>query len=108
FVVHSLHALFIRPGNDDVPILYQVDHTRDGQTFCTRRVRAIQKGKDIFVRHVSFKLMEKGRAYDHTEGMPAVPSPESLPSVWERSIKKNDKSTVVSRDSFPFPVDIKR
>src|ERR687893_2634847 len=58
--VHSLHAYFIRPGDPRVPIVYDVDRIRDGRSFTTRRVVAIQHGKAIFSLSASFQLMEQG------------------------------------------------
>lgn len=74
--VHSLHAYFMRPGDPAVPIIYQVERIRDGASFTTRRVVAIQHGKAIFSMSASFQLDEEG--LDHQVEMPAVPTPESL------------------------------
>jgi acyl-CoA thioesterase II len=80
--VHSLHAYFLRPGDPTVPILYEVDRIRDGRSFTTRRVVAIQHGKAIFNLAASFHLDEPGPA--HQVPMPEVPDPESLPTFRER------------------------
>ncbi|PZU83822.1 MAG: acyl-CoA thioesterase II [Shinella sp.] len=74
--VHSLHAYFMRPGDPAVPIVYQVERIRDGASFTTRRVVAIQHGKAIFSMSASFQLDEPG--LDHQVEMPDVPTPESL------------------------------
>ncbi len=74
--VHSLHAYFMRPGDPAVPIIYQVERIRDGASFTTRRVVAIQHGKAIFSMSASFQLDEEG--LDHQVAMPDVPAPESL------------------------------
>jgi acyl-CoA thioesterase II len=74
--VHSLHAYFMRPGDPSVPIIYQVDRIRDGSSFATRWVVAIQHGKAIFSMSASFQRDEEG--YDHQIEMPAVPQPEEL------------------------------
>ncbi|MCJ7994501.1 acyl-CoA thioesterase II [Rhizobium cremeum] len=74
--VHSLHAYFMRPGDPAVPIIYQVERIRDGASFTTRRVVAIQHGKAIFSMSASFQLDEPG--FDHQVEMPDVPAPESL------------------------------
>src|SRR6185312_4082324 len=76
--VHSLHAYFIRGGDPSVPILYEVDRIRDGRSFTTRRVTAIQHGKAIFALSASFQKDEEG--LDHGEPMPDVPRPETLPT----------------------------
>ena len=77
-VAHSLHAYFMRPGDPKVPILYEVDRIRDGRSFTTRRVDAIQHGRAIFSMEVSFQVEETG--LEHQIAMPAVPPPEALPS----------------------------
>ncbi|GAA4412918.1 acyl-CoA thioesterase II [Actinokineospora soli] len=79
--VHSLHAYFIRGGDPAVPIVYQVDRIRDGRSFTTRRVVAIQHGKPIFALSASFQRVEPG--VEHAEEMPEVPDPESLPTYHE-------------------------
>ncbi len=67
-LVHSLHAYFLRPGDPSVPILYEVDRIRDGRSFTTRRVVAIQHGRAIFNLQTSFHVPEQG--YDHEASMP--------------------------------------
>jgi acyl-CoA thioesterase-2 len=83
--VHSLHAYFIRPGDPAVPIVYTVDRVRDGRSFTTRRVSAIQHGKVIFTLSASFHHGEPGP--EHASAMPQAPPPESLPSQAERMEK---------------------
>jgi acyl-CoA thioesterase-2 len=74
---HSLHCYFILPGDPQVPIIYQVERLRDGKSYSTRRVTAIQHGNAIFSIMVSFHADEEG-AFDHQEKMPDVPPPEKL------------------------------
>src|SRR6266581_4564978 len=76
--VHSLHAYFLRPGVPNIPILYDVDRIRDGRSFTTRRVVAIQHGQAIFSMSVSFHVDEP--SLTHQAPMPEVPPPEQLPS----------------------------
>ncbi len=78
---HSLHAYFLLAGDPKVPIVYEVDRIRDGRSFTTRRVVAIQHGHAIFSMSVSFQLGEPG--LDHQAEMPDVPGPEELPSEAE-------------------------
>jgi len=78
---HSLHAYFILPGDPKVPIIYEVDRIRDGGSFTTRGVKAIQHGKAIFSMIASFQREERG--FSHQAGMPNVPPPEELPSEEE-------------------------
>ncbi len=75
--VHSLHAYFLRPGDMTHPIIYEVDPVRDGRSFTTRRVHAIQHGEAILTMIVSFQKREDG--WEHQDAMPQVPPPESLP-----------------------------
>lgn len=81
-VAHSLHAYFLRPGNVSKPIVYDVDRIRDGSSFTTRRVVAIQSGEPIFNLAASFQKIEAG--FSHEDAMPEVPAPDSLPSEQER------------------------
>ena len=74
--VNSLHAYFLRPGDPTIPILYEVDRIRDGRSFTTRRVVAIQHGRAIFNMSASFHRQEQG--LEHQLPMPDVPPPESL------------------------------
>ena len=73
---HSMHAYFIKAGSSDLPILYEVERIRDGRSFCTRRVVAVQDGSAIFNMDVSFQIEEPG--FDHAHPMPNVPLPEEL------------------------------
>lgn len=78
---HSLHAYFLLPGDPKVPIIYDVDRIRDGKSFTTRRVIAIQHGHPIFSMSVSFHDNEAG--FEHQARMPEVPGPDKLPSESE-------------------------
>ncbi|MFI9306336.1 acyl-CoA thioesterase [Streptomyces triculaminicus] len=77
--VHSLHAYFLRPGRPGVPIVYQVERVRDGRSFTTRRVVAVQQGRTIFNLTASFHQSEPG--FEHQVPMPDVPEPEKLPRL---------------------------
>jgi acyl-CoA thioesterase-2 len=86
---HSLHAYFLLGGDPKVPIIYEVDRIRDGRSFTTRNVKAIQHGRAIFSMSVSFHVHEKGLS--HQFHMPDVPKPDALPdeaelkaSVWPK------------------------
>ena len=80
--VHSLHAYFIRPGDPAVPLVYTVERVRDGRSFSTRRVTAIQHGKAIFTLSASFHRAEQG--LEHAHPMPRVPPPEEVRRNAER------------------------
>ena len=77
-VLHSMHAYFLLAGDIEMPIVYDVEHVRDGGSYTTRRVKAIQKGRPIFTVQASFQLPEEGLS--HSVPMPDVPPPESLQS----------------------------
>ena len=79
--VNSLHAYFLRPGDPRVPIIYDVDRIRDGHSFTTRRVVAIQHGKAIFNLAASFHVVEDGPSHQYP--MPDAPDPETLPTIRE-------------------------
>ena len=87
--VHSLHAYFLRPGDVNAPIVYDVDRSRDGSSFTTRRVKAIQHGHSIFDMSASFQKVEPG--FDHQVDMPNVPPPEQVPTDQERLAAQGDK-----------------
>ncbi|MHB8190998.1 MAG: acyl-CoA thioesterase II [Ferrimicrobium sp.] len=80
-LVHSLHAYFIRPGDPSIPLLYEVERIRDGGSFSTRRVLAIQHGRPIFNLSASFHRSEPGLS--HHRSMPTVAPPEELPTFDE-------------------------
>jgi acyl-CoA thioesterase-2 len=82
--VHSLHAYFVRPGDPSVPIVYDVERIRDGATFATRRIVAMQHGKAIFFMTASFHDDEDG--FEHQIPMPDVPQPEDL--LGEQELKE--------------------
>ena len=88
---HSLHAYFLRPGDPQIPILYEVDRSRDGGSFTARRVVAIQHGAPIFTLAASFQRAEQG--FEHQSQMPVVPAPETL----------EDDQAVLLRDTALAP-----
>ena len=78
-LAHSLHAYFLRAGDHDAPIVYDVDRSRDGRSFTSRRVVAIQHGRPIFTLAASFQVEEEG--LDHQFEMPEAPSPDELEPI---------------------------
>jgi acyl-CoA thioesterase-2 len=86
---HSLHGYFILPGDLEAPIVYFVDRLRDGRSFTTRRVTAIQHGRAIFNLSASFQVRESGP--EHQVAMPAVPPPEELVSELEQIRRQADR-----------------
>jgi acyl-CoA thioesterase II len=101
--VHSLHAYFLRPGDPEVPIIYLVDRIRDGRSFTTRRVVAIQHGKAIFTLSASFQVPEAGG--EHQFPMPKAPVPEATP-LWQDRLKEYG-DRVPARWLRPRPVEIR-
>jgi acyl-CoA thioesterase-2 len=87
--VHSLHAYFLRPGDVARPILYTVERSRDGGSFTTRRVSAVQNGQQILVMAASFQEAEVG--LDHQDPLPEAPAPEAVLSDAEASLRFSDR-----------------
>jgi acyl-CoA thioesterase-2 len=79
YLVHSLHGYFLRPGDAKAPTVFIVERLRDGGSFCTRRVSAIQHGKTIFSMSASFQTDQSG--IEHQDAMPAAPPPDDLPGM---------------------------
>lgn len=109
-ILHSLHAYFLLPGDVEAPIVYNVEHNRDGRSFSSRRVLAIQHGRPIFNLAASFQVDEEG--LEHQFEMPDVPPPKDLRSHYEVSAEQLKIAPVLLRrwcDRFgPFefrPVD---
>ena len=99
---HSLHSLFILPGNHRLPIEYEVERVRDGGTFSTRRVVAYQEGRRIFVTSISFQTPEAGLS--HQKAAPEHKQPEEL----ESSIQRWKEGAIQGRRPFqPVPVDFR-
>jgi len=100
--VHSLHAYFIRPGDPSVPLVYLVDRVRDGRSFTTRRVSAVQHGETIFTLSASFHHAEPGP--EHADPMPDVPPPEAVERRHDRLVRVLGEASVPWRDS---PIDLR-
>ncbi|NMO22581.1 acyl-CoA thioesterase II [Pyxidicoccus fallax] len=105
--VHSLHGYFLRAGDASKPVVYTVDRVRDGGSFTTRRVVAIQKGEPIFTMIASFHVEEPGLAHQAT--MPDVPGPEGLPSEMELLRRSADRIPERLREKFLHdkPIEIR-
>ncbi len=99
--VHSLHSYFLRPGDPMVPILYEVDRIRDGRSFTTRRVVAVQHGRAIFNLEASFHDLDEGP--QHQVPMPEVPAPEALAPLAERLEPWKDE--LAEWFDRPHPID---
>ena len=102
---HSLHAYFLRAGDPARPVVYSVDRIRDGRSFATRRVVAIQNGHAIFNMSISFQMNESG--YEHQIPMPEAPDPEGLPS-WNDQISETSRRAGFEKwASDPRPIDMR-
>ena len=104
---HSLHAYFMLPGDPAIPIIYEVERLRDGRSFSTRRVLAIQHGEAIFAMSASFQVAEPG--LEHQMPMPDVPMPEELPDREEmnRSVLPNMPDAVRAYYQRERPIEIR-
>ena len=104
-VCHSLHCYFIRPGDPNIPILYEVDRSRDGSSFTTRRVTAIQHGHQIFNLAASFQVIEDG--FEHQSAMPKVAAPDELPDMFEQFRAQLDQMPEAARRMMgrPRPIE---
>ena len=103
--VHSLHAYFLRPGDPSIPLLYRVDAIRDGRSFTTRRVVAIQHGKAIFTLAASFHRPEEG--FTHQVAVLDAPSPEDLPRAEDVLVDDPETQHLLALLRDRFPVDIR-
>ena len=105
--VHSLHGYFLRQGDASKPVVYDVDCIRDGGSFTTRRVVAIQSGKPIFSMSASFQVTEDG--YDHGSAMPDVPGPDDLVSEAElaRRLAEAIPEKLRKIATAPRPIEIR-
>ncbi len=104
---HSLHAYFIRPGDPSIPVIYSVDRARDGGSFTTRRVVAIQHGRQILNLSASFHVEDEGWDYQHP--MPKVDAPESLETREAQRDRYIDQIPEQHRAQFlrPRPIEIR-
>jgi acyl-CoA thioesterase II len=101
--VHSLHAYFIRPGDPSIPIVYEAERVRDGHSFTTRRVLAVQRGEAIFSLSASFQLPQEGLEHS-VPGPEGVPAPESLPDLGDRVAAGRGSGWL---SEIPRPIDIR-
>ena len=105
---HSLHGYFLRPGDPTIPIVYEVDRIRDGRSFTTRRVVAVQRGEAIFNMSASFQGLEQGLS--HQALMPDVPGPDDLGSEDEMFTANTDAIPEHMREMMnrERPIETKR
>ncbi|MDX2274381.1 MAG: acyl-CoA thioesterase II [Hyphomonadaceae bacterium] len=105
-ICHSLQSYFIRPGDPTIPVLYQVEHSRDGKSFTTRRVIAIQRGEQIFNMACSFQVPEDG--VEHQNDMPDAPGPDTLKDDREHWLEDfKDLPEWQKRGDWDRPIDLR-
>ena len=104
---HSLHGYFLRPGDTTIPILYSVDRIRDGRSFTTRRVVAVQQGEAIFSMSVSFQVLERG--LEHQNQIPDVPPPEACIDLQalRRQHSASTTQDILDQANQPQPIELK-
>ncbi|MEG3768184.1 acyl-CoA thioesterase II [Alteromonas sp. 14N.309.X.WAT.G.H12] len=107
-IVHSFHSYFLLPGDARKPVIYDVEVVRDGRSFCTRRVKAIQEGNTIFFMTASFQVVEPGMEHQFAQ-MPDVIPPESVTSDIEFYEANYDKLARPMREALSYhkPIDIR-
>lgn len=105
--VHSLHSYFLRAGDASKPVVYEVEDIRNGASFSTRRIKAIQNGIAIFYMTVSFQCPEEG--FNHQDAMPIVPNPDDLPSYSDFISAHQDALPKNMREKFlaEKPIEIR-
>ena len=97
-LAHSLHSYFLRPGDPAAPIVYRVECARDGRSFSTRRIVAVQHGRPIFDMSASFQIVEGG--LEHATPMPEVAAPDTLPSELDTLRAMIDRVPEAQRKSW--------
>tara|TARA_R110001583_G_scaffold19560_2_gene76428 strand:+ start:6851 stop:7708 length:858 start_codon:yes stop_codon:yes gene_type:complete len=105
--VHSLHSYFLRAGDASKPVVYEVEDIRNGASFSTRRVQAIQNGKAIFYMTASFQQPEEG--FNHQDSMPTVPGPEGIASYSDFIAEHQETLPKAMREKFlaEKPIEIR-
>ena len=103
--VHSLHGYFLRPGDPHRPIVYEVDRTRDGRSFTTRRVTAVQRGEAIFTMSASFQVLEEG--VTHQAEMPGTPAPDGLSRRDRPPVPSPEPAYTTTGRALTWPLDVR-
>lgn len=107
-ISNSFHSYFLLPGDANLPVVYDVENVRDGRSFSTRRVRAIQKGKNIFYMTASFQFPEQGLEHQYAE-MPDVPKPEDIEPDIKAYEKDYDQISERMKEALSYhkPIDVR-
>jgi acyl-CoA thioesterase II len=104
---HSLHAYFLRPGDPNTPILFEVDRIRDGRSFTTRRVVAVQRGQAIFNMAVSYHVEEQGLEHQIDLAVPAEPEGEVYEVAIRREIERHGVAIDQDDRRFDLPIEVR-
>jgi acyl-CoA thioesterase-2 len=104
---HSLHGYFLRPGDPAIPILYEVDLIRDGRSFTTRRVRAVQRGEAIFNMAVSYQVPEPGLEHQVPSDLPREPEGEPYEVAIRREIARHGVVLEADDRRFDLPIEVR-
>ncbi|MFT5711864.1 MAG: acyl-CoA thioesterase-2 [Glaciecola sp.] len=107
-IIHSLHSYFLLPGDAQKPVIYDIENVRDGRSFSSRRVKAIQSGRTIFIMTASFQIPEPGLSHQFAE-MPKVPSPDDVAQDIRFYEEKYEQLSERMKESLSYhrPVDIR-
>ncbi|WP_299074409.1 acyl-CoA thioesterase domain-containing protein [uncultured Paraglaciecola sp.] len=105
-ICHSFHSYFLLPGDANKPVVFDVENVRDGRSFSSRRVKAIQNGKNIFYMTASFQTPEKGLSHQSAE-MPDVPPPEEIESDIKVFASKSAPKRMCESDGYHKPIDMR-
>lgn len=113
FSPHSLHSYFLRHGDPSIPVIYRVERTRNGRSYCSRNVYALQRGLPIYTSQISFCKFEES-VIEHQAEMPEAPEPESLPTTKERlesylnhGVNERYRSTIEKVLASEIPLDLR-
>jgi acyl-CoA thioesterase-2 len=106
--IHSLHSYFLLPGDASKPVVYDIENVRDGRSFSTRRVKAIQNGRNIFYMTASFQVEEQGLSHQFAQ-MPKTPDPEELTQDLKYFDDNMDKTSTRMKEALTYhrPLDIR-
>ncbi len=107
-VIHSLHSYFLLPGDASKPVVYDIEKVRDGRSFSTRRIKAIQNGRNIFYMTASFQVAEDGLSHQFSD-MPEVPEPDELKQDLQYFDDNMDKTSTRMKEALCYhrPLDIR-
>ncbi len=109
FTIHSFHSYFLLPGDAGIPVVYDIENVRDGRSFCTRRIKALQKGKTIFYMTASFQIAEDAPLQHQFANMPKVPLAEDTTPDIDNYLNNRSKVSERVKQAIEYhrPLDIR-